>query len=550
MSIDQHVNVTAVINNFGIARVGFGTIAVLSYTAPWTEKKRSYRSLAAAIADGFPADSCEAMQVERILGQSPHPIEVAILNGALPPTQRYTVETVAIRNTFAYKMKVKGRGVTATTATFTSSASATKAKVHNGMLTQLNTVVGKNYLAAFAALAFANFTVTADSTTDQVHAVAHGLLTGDGPIQFTNSGGGLPAGIAAVTDYWIVKIDADNFKLATSLANALAGTVVDITTNGTGVQTANHQAGTVSPTLPIVLTATSAGAWFSLEVVDITALATVQTHVDPGVADDLAAIVNVDKNWYYLVTNYNSEAMVLATAAAIEALPFKFYLARISDSEAETTAVNNGDLVDQLGLLGYKRTLPIYHRKPDQMIDGGLGGRLAPLDVGVWTAAYKSITGAVYDQFSDTHTDNLDDKRCSYYKLEADTSIMWEGKVGNTDYGFMDVTVSLDFVIDDIQKSAFSTMKALNKVSYTDADIALIRKSIEGAVDRAMSSTHKIVAPGTPGSETDPPPFVTFPRVADIDPGSRALRELPDGVVNFRLQGAVHSVRVNLTVSF
>ena len=553
MSIDQHVNVTAVINNAGIARQGFGTIGVVSYDATWPDRKRTYRSLAAAIADGFAADGPEALSITRILGQSPHPIQVAVLRGTRKPTKQLTMNVNAIRNAFGYKAKVKGKGVTATQILYTSDASATQQEIHAGIVAQLNAVAGKNYTAAHAALVVADQVFTADSSTSTFTHAAHGGKTGDGPFTVANAGGALPTGLAAATNYWLIVLDANTYKYASSLANALAGTFVVISTNGTGVQTQSDVPGTtVRPFDPFTVTGDAAGNWFSVEPLngDMAGLTIAETHADPGLTADLNEIQTADKNWYYFVTNFNSEAMVLAAAAYAEATPFKFYMAGIHDTDAENTAVNNGDLADQLGLLGYKRTLPIYSRKPDQCIDAGLAGRLAPLNVGTWTAAYKSVTGCVYDAFTDTQTDNLDGKRCSYYKLEADTSITWEGKVGNTAYGFMDVTVSLDFVIDDIQKSAFSVMKALDKVAYTDEDIALIRRAIEGAIDRAKSTTHKIISLGTPGSETDPEPTVTFPMVADIDPNVRALRQVPDGVVAFRLQGAVHSVNVTLTVTF
>lgn len=75
-----------------------------------------------------------------------------------------------------------------------------------------------------------------DHTTETFTKAGHGLLTGDGPIQLTTSGG-LPTGTALATDYWIVKTGADTFKLATSLANALSGTTITISSNGTGTHT-------------------------------------------------------------------------------------------------------------------------------------------------------------------------------------------------------------------------------------------------------------------------------------------------------------------------
>lgn len=46
--------------------------------------------------------------------------------------------------------------------------------------------------------------------------------------------GVLPTGLSAATTYWVIYVDDNTFKLATTRANALAGTAIDITTNGGG----------------------------------------------------------------------------------------------------------------------------------------------------------------------------------------------------------------------------------------------------------------------------------------------------------------------------
>lgn len=82
-------------------------------------------------------------------------------------------------------------------------------------------------------------TFTADAGTDVVTATAHGLLTGD-RCRTRNVGGALPAGLAAVTTYFAIRLGTDTLKLATSSANALAGTAIDITDAGTGTHTLEY----------------------------------------------------------------------------------------------------------------------------------------------------------------------------------------------------------------------------------------------------------------------------------------------------------------------
>lgn len=79
------------------------------------------------------------------------------------------------------------------------------------------------------------------AATDICTAAAHGWQTGV-KLQVSNSGGALPSGLLAVTDYFVIKLTADTFKLAESLVLANAGTAVDITDAGTGTHTATPTA--------------------------------------------------------------------------------------------------------------------------------------------------------------------------------------------------------------------------------------------------------------------------------------------------------------------
>lgn len=88
------------------------------------------------------------------------------------------------------------------------------------------------------ALTFTPFVFTASAASDQLTKVAHGLITGDGPVNVAASGGGtLPTGLLSSGNYYVIYIDDDNIKLASSQANAYAGTAIDLTTDGTATLT-------------------------------------------------------------------------------------------------------------------------------------------------------------------------------------------------------------------------------------------------------------------------------------------------------------------------
>lgn len=70
---------------------------------------------------------------------------------------------------------------------------------------------------------------------DVIVRAAHGLLHGDGPLRVSSSGT-LPGGLIAGTDYWVILVDGDTFKLAGSFFDTIGvGTPITITTAGTGV---------------------------------------------------------------------------------------------------------------------------------------------------------------------------------------------------------------------------------------------------------------------------------------------------------------------------
>lgn len=74
-----------------------------------------------------------------------------------------------------------------------------------------------------------------DLALDAFNVNGHAFRTGE-RVQVTTDDT-LPTGLAAVTDYWIIKLNDNYFGFATSLANALAGTIINITAQGAGNHT-------------------------------------------------------------------------------------------------------------------------------------------------------------------------------------------------------------------------------------------------------------------------------------------------------------------------
>jgi hypothetical protein len=140
------------------------------------------------------------------------------------------------------------------------------------------------------ALVVADFTFTAEADDEIVTAAAHGLQTGDGPVRISNSGGALPTGLAAATDYYVIKIDANTFYLAATRAAALAGTNLTFTTDGTGTHTLSDTASTKRMTTLAdgINTDAEDGAALAANVwTDLDIVATSDAILDPAAGDEL-----------------------------------------------------------------------------------------------------------------------------------------------------------------------------------------------------------------------------------------------------------------------
>lgn len=116
-----------------------------------------------------------------------------------------------------------------------------------------------NTVAASTADTFVDADVTV--AADTIALPSHGWLTGR-KVAATTSGV-LPGGLSA-TDYFIIKVDANTVKLATNLANALAGTAVDITSAAGGGTHTLTPAALASASYQTQISPDEGTTWFDL----------------------------------------------------------------------------------------------------------------------------------------------------------------------------------------------------------------------------------------------------------------------------------------------
>lgn len=104
--------------------------------------------------------------------------------------------------------------------------------------TDLNSVADKQtfantILAAYVPATTFDGATAVDPATDQITLTGHAYSTGEA-IVYSNGGGTTIVGLTNGATYYIIKVDANTVKLATSKTNAIAGTAIDITADGVG----------------------------------------------------------------------------------------------------------------------------------------------------------------------------------------------------------------------------------------------------------------------------------------------------------------------------
>jgi hypothetical protein len=128
-------------------------------------------------------------------------------------------------------------GVTALITTGTTSAAIAFTHVYRAPVAAM--VSYKSDESAVGSTTVAETTVgiqtSVNLTDNTVVFTAHGFQTGKS-VALTVSASSLPAGLSATT-YFLIVVDANTVKFATTLANAEAGTAVDITDYGTATVT-------------------------------------------------------------------------------------------------------------------------------------------------------------------------------------------------------------------------------------------------------------------------------------------------------------------------
>jgi hypothetical protein len=536
MSLDQIVDLQIDVDASAPTRPSFGTPLLLCYHTAWPELVRSYTD-PTGVAEDFDSDDPAYRMASVVFMQRPHPTSIKIGRRATPYTQIWKLSPLNDTVGFDYAFQVEGEDIE-----YTVIDADTLEDIRDALLAAIN----------------ASHTAASVTSTNKG---PYDLGTGDGTIIVDVDGSAetttfLPGDFvvpgAATPAEICVAINDDAYCLA-----EVVGTRIKVTSLTTGVESSVQfdASGTFNAIIGFpttiaygtgAMTATASGDEallctavegylpdINLQGMPATDLVFENMTEDPGIADDIDAIVDVDDAWYGITLDSCSDAETHAVAAWVEAAGMKLFVARTCDSDV-LDAGSEEDIVSELHALAHARTLPMFSR--NRLLDyrdTALMARCLAADPGTLTWAFKTLTGIAVDTLTATEYNTLQTKGATTYTSIGGRSITYESKTPADE--FLDVPHFIDWQHVEIQYDVFDLLATNDKLPYDDDSVAMATSTIETALLRGVKRS---------GLRKDPSPVVTGPLVKDVPVGTRAARRLPDIAFTAELAGAIHQITI------
>ncbi len=285
------------------------------------------------------------------------------------------------------------------------------------------------------------------------------------------------------------------------------------------------------------IVANTAGAFFSVEVLDTLKLKIFQDHADPGLATDLAAIAAVDSTWYGMLYGFGSAACLAAIATFAEA---NDKLAILETQDSDVINLSNGSdtggsitIAGTLKAATRLRTALIYNADNSEFSGAAWAGACLPLDPGSETWAFKTLGGVAATSLSATQRTNLVAKYVNFYESISGVSVTNQGKVSGNEY--IDVIRFRDWLRSNMAADIYAALTRMKKIPYTDGGISVI----EGIVLARLKAGVDVG-----GLASSPAPTVTVPKVSAVSSADKSSRTLNNVKFDATLAGAIQAINV------
>ena len=246
---------------------------------------------------------------------------------AIPTAQKVYLNVSATSTATTVATAVQAGAVALTGETTYNTTTNSNATVINTQVFA-GVVTAPNVYSATGAAGSGSITVTQTHTgtastvnpfTNTISITAHGQTTGSAVVASTSSA--LPSPLTATT-YYVIYVDANTIQLATTLAHAVSGTAIVLTTSGVGTQT---------------LTPSSLSQVLKVSVSNDPVSPTNWTDI-PGTT---ATITGAGNTYWTTLSNYSGESNVILPQLDVTAKWMRVLLTPTTGQLTGTVTINS-----------------------------------------------------------------------------------------------------------------------------------------------------------------------------------------------------------------
>lgn len=336
-----------------------------------------------------------------------------------------------------------------------------------------------------------------------------------------------------------VKTDTYSYTNAsgteTAIMNGLKTAILDDSTAAITAVVAND-----------TLTISSAtGDDYALEVTSNLSMDTPTTT--ESIPDTMAAITAADNDFYGIALTSRNPEDVLAMANWTEAHT-KIFGTSTAAAGAKDQDITS-DILSVLQKNNFYRTFAFYHEDAaTDFPECAIMARCFAIEPGGETWANKKLAGVTYDALTETEFNAIKAKNGNTFERFRNVSITQRGTVAAGEW--IDVIRFRDWLQEEITLNVFNALVNNDKISYTDAGIAVIENQVRAALK--LGQRRGGIAPDEYDEDgnTNLGYTVEVPLAANISPNQKASRILQDVKFTARLAGAIHVVKINGSLTY
>lgn len=261
------------------------------------------------------------------------------------------------------------------------------------------------------------------------------------------------------------------------------------------------------------------------------------TNGDPGVEDDLDAILAEDASWYCILNTFPSAAVQLAIADWADANE-RLFIGDTQDSGCVDVAEGSADdVMKSAKTAGHRNTALLYHEDNAEFAAAAWAGRLLPFDAGSEKWGLVDLAGVAASTLSDAQRDNVKAKKGNIYRSIAGVGRTLWGWTSSGEY--IDTIRGVHAFAADLKETMFNLLSGPEKISFDDFGVARVQSELEAVVKRWVRA--KLLKEGY---------VITVPKVADVSAQDRQDRILPDIEIAAQFAGAVQYVGISVTLTY